>query len=71
MLKPGVLEDAVTISEYYDGNAKITKSAISLNPTEMVMSQLFGYELGLSITDNKYVGNGHVVFYTSVNSDKP
>lgn len=71
LLKPGVLEDAVTISEYYDGNAKITKSAISLNPTEMVMSQLFGYELGLSITDNKYVGNGHVVFYTSVNSDKP
>lgn len=72
LLKPGMLEDAVTVTEYYDGNGKITKSAISLNPTEMVTSQLLGYEMGLSVTDaNRYVGNGHVVFYTSVNSDKP
>lgn len=72
LLKPGMLEDAVTVTEYYDVNAKITKPAINMNPTEMITSQLFGFQLGLSATQkDSYVGNGHVLFYTSTNSDKP
>ena len=52
LLKPGMLEDAVTVTEYYDVNAKITKPAINMNPAEMITSQLFG--ILMSVTDMFY-----------------
>lgn len=69
---PGLLENVFTVKEYYDRENR-SKSYTKMSAAEMAYSSIvYDYIGGLmeNKSVNYTVGNGHVMFLPSVNSDK-
>lgn len=70
---PGLYEGVYTAKEYYDGIE--TKSFVDMCVSEFayssfVMDYIGGLAINLEDSPNSLVGDGHVMFLPSVNSDK-
>ena len=67
----GLLEGIYTAKEFYNPSDK-SKATTAMNVNEMVYQQVVYDFIGglMQRTDNKVVGNGHIMILPSVNSDK-